>query len=128
MEKITTVVTRTATDGSAVQIAFVDASGASVQVTLGVESLRDAISALITAGTVVPQGHTSEESFAADENPIHPQAMSISAIEAEPKNARLALACGLVDLQFSIPISDLVFALEDLKNMTELDPNGPQLN
>jgi len=124
MGKITTIATRTSTDGTAVQVAFVADDGTSTQVILTTDVLRDAISALIEAGTVVPQSYHREEGPAIDPHPIRPLQMSISPIVDEPKNARLTLVCGLVDLQFALSIDSLLQVLQILKDETEPDPNS----
>lgn len=128
MDKITTIATRTSTDGSAVQVAFVANDGTSTQVVLTRDALRDAISALIEAGTVVPQDYSREEGPAIDDHPIRPRSMSISPISGEPNHARLTLVCGLVDLQFAVATDALFQVLQILKNETEPDPNSPRLN
>jgi hypothetical protein len=127
-KKVTTIVTRTATDGSAVQVAFVAGDGTSTQVMLTRDALRDAISALIEAGTVVPQDYSREEGPAIDDHPIRPLAMSISPISDEPNNARLTLVCGLVDLQFAVSIEALFQVLQTLKDESEPDPISSRLN
>jgi len=127
-KKITTIVTRTATDGSAVQVAFVADDGTPTQVTLTRDALRDAISALIEAGTAVPHDYSREEGPAIDDHPIRPLAISISPISGEPNNARLTLVCGLVDLQFAVSADALFQVLQMLKDESEPDPSSSPLN
>ena len=122
MGKITTIATRTSTDGTAVQVAFVADDGTSTQVILTTDVLRDAISALIEAGTVVPQSYHREEGPAIDPHPIRPLQMSISPIVDEPKNARLTLVCGLVDLQFALSIDSAFASFADPKGRNRTGP------
>jgi hypothetical protein len=125
-KKVTQISIQTATNGAAFRLVFMTDDGVGVPVVLAPDMLRDAISALIEAGTFVPQDpvRTFQTEAPLNENPIKVMAMSILPIEAMPDHARLTLACGLVDLQFAIPIEDLLAALETLSDATEPDPNS----
>jgi hypothetical protein len=123
-KKVTTLSVQTDTTGKAFRLVFITDDGAGVPVVLTPDMLRDTIAALIEAGSVVPHNHqpqlTAEVTTAP--NPINVSGLDISPMLDEPSAARLTLLCGMMDLQFSIPVSELFQALEALKATTEPDP------
>jgi|SRR5450631_197873 hypothetical protein len=129
-KKVTQLSIQTATNGAAFRLFFMTDDGVGVPVVLTPNMLRDAISALIEAGTMVPQDmvRTLTSEVPLNENPIKVTAISVSPIEALPDHVRLTLACGLVDLQFAIPVADLLTTLETLTDATEPDPDSSRPN
>jgi hypothetical protein len=79
---------------------------------------------------MVPENHKRQlmTDVGTAQTPISVSGLAISQIQNEPYIARLTLLCGLVDLQFAIPISDLLGALEALKDATEATGSAPRPN
>jgi hypothetical protein len=129
-KKVTALSIQTDVKGAAFRLIFMTEDGAGVPVVLTPDLLSEAISALIEAGSVIPENHERQliTDVGTAQNPISVSGLAISPMQNEPYIARLTLLCGLVDLQFAIPISDLLGALEALKDATEATGAPPRPN
>lgn len=120
--RITQVASRVSQDGQ-VQLVLALSDGRQVQVQMTTDEFSDLIGQLIEARGNIQMRQLVAEVPLTD--PIHVQAIGIEPLPGSSTDAVLTIASGALRLQFALPISDLLAALEYLKRDTEPDPNSP---
>jgi hypothetical protein len=108
------------------KLQFSGPDGKLIAVQLGVEALRNLITQILHTLAAVPQPPTLEFVAPADRHPIKAIGLGIAPLAADDTAARVSIVIGPTDLQFAMPLFELMQALEGLKSLTELDPTSPQ--
>lgn len=108
------------------KLQFPGPDGTLIPVELGVEALRNLVTQILHTLASVPQPPMLEFVAPADRHPIEAIGLGIAPLAGDETAARVSIVIGPTDLQFAIPLFDLMQALEHLKSLTEPDPNSSQ--
>jgi hypothetical protein len=112
-----------------IKLTFPGKDGKKVPIELPVSGINKLISDLLRVAESLPQQAALEVEFQNEPDPAQATAFAITPIEDRPDHARLSIAVGAIQLQFSVPLGPLFEALKVLKAQTEPDPmSGPRLN
>jgi hypothetical protein len=103
------------------KLEFPGSDGKPIPVQFGVEALRNLITQILHTLASVPQPPMLEFAAPADRHPIKAIGLGIAPLAGDETAARVSIVIGPTDLQFAIPLFDLMQALEHLKSLTEPD-------
>lgn len=106
------------------KLQFPGPDGKPIPVQFGVEALRNLVTQILHTLASVPQPPMLEFVAPADRHPIKATGLGIGPIEGDENTARVSIVVGPTDLQFAIPLFDLMEALKLLQAQTEPDPTS----
>src|SRR6266702_2535837 len=115
-------------DNLVIKLEMPGKDGKKVPIELALPAVRNLISELLRIAASVEQPDLRTD-FAIDPNPVQATAFAISHIEDDMHSARVSIAAGAIDVQFSVPLGPLFEALKALQTQTEPDStSSPRLN
>lgn len=106
------------------KLSLADQTGKKTDYQFSVAQFRDLIDFMLASAAAATPNPKLKTDVKLVERPVSISGLHLSAIDGAPELARLTLLIGSLDLQFSVPLDDLMAVFERLNADTEALPKS----